>query len=323
MATGTGNHAGRQRTDDAREAECDGDPGDAHGRSSCGAAEGHDERRQVDPQRNDPQERNRGHVGRDVRGDAEHQGGRQECQTGPPKDLCPVRTGPGCGVGRRRRDHRLRRRSSYGERAGGGERDEDEEARGPPLALRCEIELRLDDERVGQQSTEAAEVAGGEQEVRVIGAMAASPRVPPLQQGAGRRQDDEGQPDHYRQRAQQPQDRRAVCGGGRVAGYGHREGEQGEQEHHEVRAGLPAPPEAPRAEVCVVVGQQQEHLEEQRAGAPHRRRAAVRGQQQLGDQGLHDEQQAGAQERRRCEQDGLDERGALLDVRLGRRRLDQ
>jgi len=48
--------------------------------------------------------------------------------------------------------------------------------------------------------------------------------------------------------------------------------------------------------VRIEIAQQQEHLEEQHAGGPHRGRAAEPGQDHLADDGLHLEQQEGAEE---------------------------
>ncbi len=111
-----------------------------------------------------------------------------------------------------------------------------------------------------------------------------------------------GSPMTSEQGPQQPQDRGGVAVGSRVGRDGQRECEQRQQQQDEVRPGLPPWAESRRRPVGVAVGEQEQHLEEQGARAPHGRRTAVRRQDQLRDQWLHDEQETGSDEGGRREQ---------------------
>ena len=129
---------------------------------------------------------------------------------GPAQVVRPVVRARRQRAARRRRRGRGLAGRRYRQRTGGGERDEHEEPRGPPRPLCRQREVRLDQQRVGEQAAEAAEVAGGEQEVRVLGPAMVAPGVPPLEQRPGGRHHRERQADHQDQRAQQPQRGRGV-----------------------------------------------------------------------------------------------------------------
>ena len=155
----------------------------------------------------DPQHRDRGDVGREVRRHCEHQAGRQEGVGRPAEQPLSGERRPGrasklirAGIAAAQHDHA----------AGRDEHHEGDEADGEGHPLLGEREVRLDEEGVGEQAPEAAEVARSEHEVGILGTRPIAPRVPLLQQRPSRREHRERQADHHHQRPQQPQGRGLV-----------------------------------------------------------------------------------------------------------------
>ncbi len=166
---------------------------------------------------------------------------------------------------------------------------------GEQRCLLLEAEVRLDEERVGEEPAEAADVAGGEEEVGIVRARPVGPGVPPLQQRPRGRKHDEREADHHCERAQQPDGRGVLtrCG---PRGEGERQRGQRQREHHQVHQRLAPWRQPARRHVRVEVAGEQQHLEEERAGAPDRRAAAVRREQESRDHRLHREQQSSPHE---------------------------
>ncbi len=265
--------------------------------------EGDDESREIDGQGQDPQERRRGHVRGDVGRHAQQQARRRGGQKHPGAALAP-------GHSRR---HDGRGGSGWSGRIGEPPRGSDKRAHqeregrvaaAPDRRLESEPGKRLQDEGVGQQSQEAAEVAG---RIEDVGA-APSPHSPVqtpepgLQQWRGGRERRERPANRQGQHAEQPQDRvrrRALAERGCDA---ERQGQPRQDQHGDMDRHLAA--HAPQAlqDVGVGVAQQQRDLEEGQAGVPHRRRAPQVWQQQLGHHRLDQEHQGGAGEHRAREQ---------------------
>ncbi|HTE72818.1 MAG TPA: hypothetical protein VK640_06425 [Actinomycetes bacterium] len=131
----------------------------------------------------------------------------------------------------------------------------------------------------------------------------AGPREPPLQQRPGGRQHDERQAGRHREHAQQPQGRLGVGRRGGVVGQAHRQRDQRQDQQRQVQPGLPTAAQPAGRDVDVGVGDEQQHLEEEGAGVPDRRRAAIGRQDELGEHRLDEEQQRRAQEGRGTEEE--------------------
>jgi hypothetical protein len=124
-------------------------------------SEGEDERRQVERQRDDPQQRHRGQVARDEGRRPEHQARRHGRERQPAQPVAradrPLRRRAGLRLG-----GLLARAQPERDGAGRHEQRAHHVSRGPGVALVAQREPRLDDERIGQQTEQAAAVRGGE-----------------------------------------------------------------------------------------------------------------------------------------------------------------
>ena len=179
--------------------------GDVGGDRRAGL-EGEDEAGEVQGQGQHPQERRGGHVGGDVAGHAQHQAGGDGGQRHPDQPIAPGnRRGP-LGWEAEWRARAPRTDHGYGQAA--HQQDELAVSEAPAQALGVQRQHRFNDQRIGEQRQQAAEVAGG---VECVG-LAALPvregsRVPSLDQRRGGRQRGEGRADRNHQHPKQPDGR--------------------------------------------------------------------------------------------------------------------
>ncbi|MNQ22939.1 hypothetical protein D3C85_360960 [compost metagenome] len=277
--------------------------------------EGDDEGQQIEGQGRDPEERGRGHVGRKVSGDAQHEAGRGGGQQNQYALFAP---GDGRADGQRRGLWRvLNATTPDHDSQSDHQNDEQAVAAGPAVSLARQRHQRLNQGRVGEQSQETAEVGGGIEDIGVlaIGMVGANPRIPGLKQRRRGREDRERRTDRQGQRGQQPG---GGCGGIRLAQQAadlERQEEGRREQQGQMNGGLPLQRANPLQQVGVAVADQQRRLEEDHRGVPHRRRSAQHGQDQLRDHGLDDKNQ-----RRRREDGDGEQRGCYrIGLAKGRR----
>ena len=144
-----------------------GDRGQRHEQPApipASAVEAEDEGQQVQRERQDPQERDRGHVLREVVGDGEEQERRDAGQHDPLQARREARRRPGV------EPHRRRTRADDApqavDRGGDAQHPEDRVAAGPEERLDLRRDQRLEQDRIRQQRREGREVRQREQPVR-------------------------------------------------------------------------------------------------------------------------------------------------------------
>ncbi len=206
------------RRPSSEEGACHSQPNGGCWNRSCRSAERDDECAQVDRQRHHPQQGDRRDVGAHVGRDGQHHAeGRKASSV-----QRPTRRQPRPPVVRGSCWHCLnwsaRRRSAGDKAARRRQDDEERESPRPPGSLLVQTQQWLDQERIGEQTAEAAQVASREKEVWIVSARPSAPRVPTLEQRPGCRDDEKRQPDHDREDPEQPQDRGRVHEWGRVGG---------------------------------------------------------------------------------------------------------
>ena len=154
------------------------------------AREGHDERGEVDGQRQHPEQRHGCDVGAEERRHPEHEAGGQEREPDPrrdrPRPLAHDRDGVGdlgrlvALLGRGILD--VSGRVADPPARGQQQHAEHHVARAPPAGLGGHVQRRLDDERVRQQPEDRPDVARRVEEVGVVASRVGRPREPALQQ---------------------------------------------------------------------------------------------------------------------------------------------
>ena len=275
--------------------------------------EGDDEGQQIQGQRHDPEEGRRGHIGRQVRGDAEHQAGRR----GRQQDQLQLLQ-PGDGRADRQRRRLFGRVTTAPDHDGQGRdhQDEDAIADAPAAALTAQGRQRLDQQRIGQQGQEAAQVRSGVEDIGILAVLMPGPhpRIPGLKQGRGRRQHGEGGADRQGQGGQKPADRRRRIRLAQGARDVQRQEQGRSQQQGQVHPHLHPDRADPLKRVGIGVAGQQRRLEEDHRGVPHRRRSPQHRQNQLGHHRLDHEDQRGRGE------DGQGEQGGRQPVALASRR---
>ena len=300
----------------------DGPPGEVD-QPSRGAAEGEHEAEQVQGQGHDPQQRDGGDVGAQVPGHPEQE------QAGDEAEADQAQAQPASQGGRRRPGvdgtDAGAGPAAEGPRAGPGEQDEGQVPDAPEPALGRGRQVGLEEQGVGQQGQETADVAGGVQEVRVGGVAVPTEREPALEGRAGRGEGQEGQADGDGEDQQGPQSRGGALGQAPTGRHGQGQGQHRDGHEHDVDGDL-APPEPAGAQVGDAVAEEEGGLEEHHGGVPDVRGAPQSRGQELGDEGLDQEQQGGADEAGEGEQEdeasagghGLRrDRGRRVDVTAG------
>jgi hypothetical protein len=217
------------------------------------------------------------------------------------------------------RRRRQRRGPPDQDRAAGAGDGEQEEAGRPQPALPGQRQARLEQERIAEQAEKRAEVGERVQAIRRAAGEAAA--EPVLEERPGRGQDQVGEADGEEEQAQDRGDR--IVAGARLPAVRRRDrrrpgrdpgdqqgGAQRERgDVHDALAGRVAAAE----QVGIAVAGQEQHLEEQHAGRPHRRDAAEPGEDLLAQDELHLEEQEGSD----ADRHGEEERGELArDGRL-------
>ena len=184
----------------------------------AGAVEAQDEREEVERQRDDPQERHRRDVLRDVVRDRQQQDRSGGGQRDPQSLACERRRNVVVRHRGRRRGSARRGRSGPGGRAQareprrGAQTDEQHVAHRPTPRLRTRHDPGLEQERVADQREHRGEIRQREEAVRAAAGEAS--REPRLHQRARRREQEVGQADGRGQHAEdQP---RGVLGADRL-----------------------------------------------------------------------------------------------------------
>ncbi len=167
--------------------------------------------------------------------------------------------------------------------------------------LLAEPRERLDHERIAEQRQDAADIARGIEEIRILGAGMVAAGKPRLQQRrvGGKRK--ERQADRDREQPEQPQ---GFTLGGRTSpagGDGERQGERRRGHHGDVDERRDPCRHVAREQMGIGIAEQQRGLEEHDGHRPHRGRPAELRQHHLGEHRLHREQERGAEENRGCE----------------------
>jgi hypothetical protein len=246
--------------------------------------EGEDEGDEVERERRKPQQRDRRDVLREVVGHRQQH--RRACR----RQREPVQVI--AAGGRQGIRDRSRRRAALAAAAPGQPRTAQREQRKQPRPSRHLLavgEPRLNEQRIADERDERSDVREGEQAIRIRpGALAREPR---LHQRAGGRQQQVRQPHRHREQQQDRGDRLVVALRlPRLRGRDRQRG-RGGGEQRDVQDRL-RPWREPRVgPMRVGVAREQQRLEEQHAGRPHRRAAAEPRQDQARDERLHQEQQ--------------------------------
>ena len=274
--------------------------------------EGDDERREVDRQRPDPQERGRDQVRRDERRDRRQQAGRDRREQDPAQSPRGVdRAGVGGGDRVRepwRRGHAARRLIVGVARTAARrqERREHDEPDEPQAALGRQAEARLDQQRVRQQGQQGAAVAERVQPVRI--AASRRPRRRPADAGEPARQErrrgrqqERRQPDHGAQEHDDAEGGREALDGDRCDPDRGQE-QRDDPQHREADVdGRPPAAEPGHRHVRVQVARRRTAWKKNSVVAQTAGRAAEDRQGEPADQRLDREQQERGQPDRRGE----------------------
>ena len=255
---------------------------------------------QIERERNHPEQRHCGDVGRNVRGHRDQKARRHGREEDPAHDVAPgrrrffrrARLRRGGGRCRRRLVGRLPQQIA----AAGDQQDENDESRRPYPGLRGERDERFDQDRIRQQREEAADVAGGVEEVRIARRRMIGAREPCLQQRRVGGEREKGQPDGYREQAEQPQRFAFHRGPSPACRDRQRQPEAGDHQQAEMDHDRAAAGRVARQQMRVAVSCQQRGLEEHHGHRPHARCATESRQHQFGEHRLHCEQQGRTQE---------------------------
>ena len=268
--------------------------------------ENHDERKQIEPQRNGPQQWHRRDIDGKVRRDAHqerrgHQGQRQPPQAAEQRDR-RMKTGGKRGVIFRSGGIGGRRRTPSGDphcgRAQSEEGNQQPVAGLPPLRLHGQRQVRLDHERIGGQSGQAAQIAGRIEKIGVFRRAPAALGEPDLQHRRAGRNTEERQPHADRQQHQEPG--RGVALAGRYPALGHtdRQADPWHAQEHDVQQGLPPRAKPLQRKVGIDVARHQTGLIKHEARIPDRGRPAQPSQHHFGEHRLDDEHQCRAKQDR-------------------------
>ena len=268
------------------------------------------EGQEVDGQRHDPEERDRGDVRRQIGRDAQHQAGRDGRQQDPAGTArggdrpvvgrSRVRVGGSLAPGRCRMAGRAG--SPQHEGAAAGQHQERAVSPRPQSALRIQTEVALDEHRIGEEGQHASEVAGGVQDVRVACGPVTRRGKPRLQDRTGRADGEEGESHGHREQRQKPGNGAGVAGRDPARGQGDRQDHERQGEDEKVERRLPARPEPARGDVRIGIPAQQDRLVEHHRRVPDAGRSAEEGQRHPREHRLDEEQKARTDEDRDAEQ---------------------
>ncbi len=229
-------------------------PGHQPGGQQAPPGEDQHEAEQVEAQGRQPEQGKGGQIGADGRRGPDHQAGGQGGQRRPPQPPAQRRgKGRSCRTRvrvRGRGGRRPRRRwapvaPSQGP-GGAAEQEHHQQAvaQGPAASLGFQAPARLHQQGVGQETGQAAQVAGREEEVGVTGGGMPAGGEPALQQRTAAGHREVGQAHRRGHQPQEPQ-------GGIVLGRGHGPQRQGDGEHqdrqqqgHQVEANLTPRPQS-------------------------------------------------------------------------------
>ncbi len=283
-----------------------GDPVDSP-RVSSSARECQNEGQQVDRQRHDPQERDRGHFLRGLTRHRDQQCRCYGCQPGP-QEMQPE-AGAGLRFLRGAAAHLGDRRGAAVRPNRQGRRTDGEArvARRPQEGLCSERQERLEHERVADQRRQGS---GIRQRIQAVGGPSALLLTEPgLHQCAVGRQQEVRHPDGDCKQAQDsPHGQRAVdraprdvrCQRRRPRQRRNPQQAQGDRQEDQVHDPLLAAAQATEEPVGVRVTAGQDALEEEQDGRPHGGRPAKPGQDHLADHGLNLEKQEGRENDTQC-----------------------
>ena len=112
--------------------------------------------------------------------------------------------------------------------------DQHDEADRPQPGLIAEPDQRLDQHRIGEQREEAADIAGGIEEIRILRRRVVGAREPGLQQRAVGGEREERQPDRHREQAEQPERLARARRPAPAVGDRERQDEAGGDHHREM-----------------------------------------------------------------------------------------
>src|SRR5581483_12501053 len=154
--------------------------------------EDEDEAPYVERERQDPEERDGAHVGRDMGRHSQHEAGG-DGREGDPARLPRERDRRRGGRGERGDGWALAARRE--DAAGSGEDDEERVAGRPELALPLDAGQGLERERVAEEPDHAPEVARAVEEVGILRRFVVGAREPGLEERSTRRDGEEGEPD--------------------------------------------------------------------------------------------------------------------------------
>ena len=261
------------------------------------AFEGDDEGDEIDGERHDPDERDRG----DALGD--ESGDRDERQRAQRREHDPAhrhgeRHGRARGgrifgdqriaiTARRRRD---RDRAKAGPGSGTAQEYEEHIAGRPQPSLCGRRQRRLEQEGIGQEAEERGGVGQREEPIRRTHAA----RIPSLDERARGGEEEVGQADHAREQRQDAQGRLAItllpCRRG-----DDRQRCQADGQKEAVNDDLASRRRPAGQRMGVGIANEKQQLEEEEARCPHARRAPEPGQNLLGDNGLDQEEEHGRQ----------------------------
>ncbi len=265
------------------------------------AVEAENETEQVDRQRRDPEERDRGDVLANVIRHRKQQVRARRGERGPQnlpaerrwrfaRGMQPV---PG---GRNRRSGRPRAEAEPCGRR--GEQSERDVCTGPAVRLQSRRHPRLERERIAEQRQHRCQIGEREQSIRALSRKTS--RKPRLHERAGRRQQEVRQTNGRREQAEN-EERRTLAAERLPLRAGHdRQKRATQSEQRDVQPNLRPRGQATRDGVGIRVAQEQRHLEKDEAGGPHRRGSAEPRQNLLRRDRLQQEKQKRAEENRRC-----------------------
>ena len=252
-------------------------------------AESDDESEKVKCEWKHPKERHAGDIGGDVIRDAKHEAGWHERETDPLENGFSRDSLRGARRERRSlRSHSTRPRQQRAAEDAAGEYPEGQR---PESNLLVKSQVRFEDERIGEERAEAAEIAGGVEEVRVFRGGMPGVGEPALEQRSGRGENKNREADGFGEDQQEPKGRIVLLKSAVLSGADHeRKCERGADQNNQMEQGLEAA-EPVDTKVSISVAGQEHRLEENHDCVPHGGCTAEQWQEELANERLHGKQQ--------------------------------